>query len=267
MLWWRLSLGLAQRSNLLGFLDSVELSTLLQLGLGLESHNTASPLLHQVSIIVELLVGKVLKKVELRRISLVDSSQTDNSGSLLVHKGTETGLILDNHERNLHLTTQGRHPQDQFNGVDIVCNEDNLGLLFLDQGGDVLQSKLDLVSGAATVIGFLSSGLGGGSSLDTGLLGSGSLRSVLVQKGEASHGLVTGQSLGKLVDGWRDLQTLVEHSSLTLKTDILGPTDESRKITSLGSDSSTDLEGTWAGWEQRVGGLLGCLDLGIILFL
>ena len=65
-------------------------------------------------------------------------------------------------------------------------------------------------------------------------------------------------SAGELVDGRRDLETLVQHPALTLKTDILGPLDKAGKVL-LGLDVVSNAEVLRSLLEQRVLLLLGRL--------
>ena len=257
-------LGLSEGSKLLGFLDGEGLGTLVQLGLGLESHDTSSPSLDKVGVVIVRLVGQIGKDTELRLVFLSNTGDRDTSGDLLVDQSSQSSLVLDNHERDLHLSAKGRHPHDEFDRIDIAGDENKLCLLLFDKSGDVLESELDNVGCLAAGIG-LSSGLGGSGFLEALLLGRRGLRSVLVEKSEDSHGLVLSKSLGELVDRRRDLQSLVENSSLTLDADILGPLDESTQVTSLGSDVSSNSEGLGLGRVERIGGLLGRDRLGLLL--
>jgi hypothetical protein len=59
-----------------------------------------------------------------------------------------------------------------------------------------------------------------------------------------------------LVDTGRNLETLVEDSTLTLDTDVLWPSDESGKV-SGGADVSPDGLGARTGWEEWVSLLYG----------
>ena len=63
------------------------------------------------------------------------------------------------------------------------------------------------------------------------------------------------QRLGKLVDGGRHLQSLVQDSALSLKTHILGPLDEPVEIL-LERKGTADAELLRPLLEQRVGHLL-----------
>jgi len=132
----------------------------------------------------------------------------------------------------------------------------------------MLQSKLKLVGD----IGSLSLALGSGGSISTLtlLLGSSGLGTVFIQHLEDVGSLILSNALGELVDGGRDLKTLVKHGTLTLDAHILGPTDETGEITSSGTDGTSDVEGTGLGGEERVGlgrGLGDGLSLGLGGFL
>lgn len=259
------SLGLSKRCHLLGFFGSKCLGTLVELGLGLKTHNTATPLTEEFGVLVVLLSSQVSQQFELRGIFLANIGQTDDSSILLVNKSSETRLILDNHERDLHLTAKSGHPHDKFDGVNITGDQDKLGLLLLDKGGDVLESELDNIGDL--VVRFFASSSGGSNLLDSLLLGGRCLGAVFVEKSEDSHGLVLAQSLGELIDRRGDLKTLVQDSALALDADILGPSDETTEITSLGADGSSDSGGTGASGVERVGGLdrLGLVVLLILL--
>ncbi len=249
-----------ETGQLLGLLSSHSLGSLVKLSLSLQSHNSTSPLPHKINILVELLVGKILEDLELSLISLIDGGEGNDGGSLLVDECPETSLILDNEEGNLHLAAEGWEPQYEFDGVNVTGDEDEGGLLLFDEGGDVLQSELELVGHLRGSV--LLGSHGGGSLLDALLLGSGSLGTVLVQQGEDGSSLILPNRLGKLVDGRGDLQTLVEHGTLTLDADVFGPLDETGEVTALRADGSTDVEGAWAGGEEGVG-FGGCLGDGL----
>lgn len=54
--------------------------------------------------------------------------------------------------------------------------------------------------------------------------------------------MILVQSLGELVDGGRDLETLLEDGLLSLDADITGPFDISAQIAFLGQNITTNLE-------------------------
>mmetsp|Transcript_28061 Transcript_28061/g.61136 ORF Transcript_28061/g.61136 Transcript_28061/m.61136 type:complete len:267 (-) Transcript_28061:41-841(-) len=247
-------LSFADGGKLLGFLDGHGLGALVELGLGLEAHDTATPLTEEVGVVVVLLLGEVLEEVQLGGVGRVNSGEADDGGGLLVDEGTETGLVLDDHEGDVHLAAEGGHPYDELDGVDVAGDEDELGLLLLDEGGDVLETELNLVGGPSG--GSTAGGGGGGGLLDALLLGGRGLGTVVVEELEDGGCLVLAKRLGELIDGRGDLETLVEDGTLTLEADVLGPLHEAGKITAAGADCATDAVGTGAGGEKRIG-LLG----------
>lgn len=125
--------------------------------------------------------------VELAQVLLVHLGDGESGGGLLVHELTETGLALNNAVGHVHLAAEGGQPEHQLHGVDIVGDDDHLGLLGLDELGDVVQAILDVLGlGALVDILVLGLGLSGGHEALL-LLGLG-LRAVLGQKAEQVGG-------------------------------------------------------------------------------
>jgi len=92
--------------------------------------------------------------------------------------------------------------------VDTVFDENGFG------GGDLLVGNFSFSSSTETFL--------------LGLLG---LWAVLVQETEKLSSGVLVKDTGELVDGRGDLQSSLEDSSLSLKTNIFGPLDETGKVT------------------------------------
>ena len=67
---------------LLCLLNGHCLSTLVQLRLGLESHDSASPLAYKVRVIIVLLLREVLQQIKLGLVCLVHSGESDNRRGL-----------------------------------------------------------------------------------------------------------------------------------------------------------------------------------------
>ena len=169
-------------------------------------------------------------------------------------EGAEAGLVLDDHEGDVHLAAEGGEPHDDLNGVNVAGDEDELGLLLLDEGGDVLEAEFDLVGGTGG--GGSARGGGRGGLLDALLLGGGGLGAVVVEELEDGGSLVLVKSLGELVDGRGDLEALVEDGTLTLDAHVLGPLHEAGEVAVAGTDGAADAGGARAGGEEGVG-LLG----------
>jgi len=147
--------------------------------LSLKTHDTTTPLLFNLGVSV----ASVLASSESSFIFRLDSSQADASSGLLVDEGTELGLAGDNSVSNTHLVAEGRKPHHEFERINIVGNQDKLGLLLLDELGDVVETVLgdeDVLLGFDGLAFSFSLGL-----LDTlGLLFSSSLGSILGEETE-----------------------------------------------------------------------------------
>lgn len=258
-------LSLSKRGKLLGFFLGHGLGTLVELGLSLETHNTSTPLANQLGIVVVLFFSKILEKVQLSLILLVNTGESKTGSILEVDKSSKTSLVLDNHEWNLHLAAQRRHPHDKFNGIDIAGNDYQFGLLLFNKSSDMLETKLDLMRslGVRVLARSGRSSLG----LDTFLLGGRSLGTVLVEKSKDSHGFVLSKSLGKLVNSRRNLEALVEDGTLTLNAHILGPSHKAREIATARTDITSNLRRTRTGRKERIGLSLAGLGGGCLCLL
>ena len=86
-----------------------------------------------------------------------------------MYDGTETGLALHDDVGDTHLAAKRGKEDDEFNGVDIVGNDDEGGLLGLDEGDAVVETVLGKDGLLGVLLGLaLCRLLGGG--VDAGLL-------------------------------------------------------------------------------------------------
>jgi len=191
---------------------------------------------------------------EVALVFALDFLDSDDSGGLLVNYSTETGLALDDDVRDTHLAAESGDEDDEFDRIDIVGNDDESGLLGLDEGNDVVKAILheqgllrvlyrtrvrdrttmrieEIYLGVLLLI--LGSGSGGGQK--TGLLVLFRFGAVLVKELEELSGGVLVQSVRELGNGGGDFETLVEDDLLALKADVFGPLDEAGQI-GLGAD-------------------------------
>jgi hypothetical protein len=205
-------------------------------------------------LLVLLVVGLLDSGGELGELRLVlgaDLGDGEDGSGLLVNDGSETGLALDDAVGNTHLAAKSGKEDNQLNGVNIVGDEDQGSLLVLDQTNNVVKTVLDSVGLLGHIL-LLLSLLDGLSLLDETrlLLGLG-LRAVLVEDTEDLGGQVLVGGVLELSDRRRNLQAHVEDLLLALKTDILGPLDETGEV-ALGLDVLTDTEVTGTLLEERV---------------
>lgn len=164
---------------------------------------------------------------------------------------SETSLALDDGVGDTHLAAEGREEDDELNGVDIVGDEDESGLLVLDQADDVVEAVLDDVGLLADVLLLLALLDGGGLLEETLLLLDLGLGAVLVEQLEGLSGGVLVQDLLELGDRRRDLQAHVKDLLLALEADILGPLHHARQV-AVGLDVLTDTEVARALLDERV---------------
>lgn len=68
-------------------------------------------------------LGSADQSCELTLVLALDILESDDSGSLLVDDGTETGLALDDHVGYTHLSAESREEDNKLNGIDIVSND------------------------------------------------------------------------------------------------------------------------------------------------
>jgi hypothetical protein len=73
-------------------------------------------------------------------VSRLDVRDGEARGGLHVDERAEAGLALDNAVGHAHLAAERRQPDDNLDRVDIVGNDDQLGLLLLNQASDVVDA-------------------------------------------------------------------------------------------------------------------------------
>ena len=164
---------------------------------------------------------------------------------------TKTSLALDNGVWDTHLTAKSRKENNQLDGVNVVGDQNERGLLVLDQTDNVVETVLDVVGLLGDILLLLALSDSGSLSVETLLLLGLGLRAVLVEELEGLSSGVTVKGALELRDGWRNLEAHVQDLLLALKTDILGPLDETGEVT-LGLDVLADTEVTGALLQERV---------------
>ena len=241
-----------KRRSHVGFFGELDLSSLLSLGhhvLVLNSHKTTTPGDLVGSVLVELGHEVLLEGIEILEVLLSNLGEGDAGSGLGVAELSESGLTLDNAVWDSLLSAESWEEDHHLKWVDIVGNDNELGLTFLDEGGNVVKTELEgdwLWSDEAVLLSALS-GLSLG--LESGLLVLGGLWGVLSEELEKLGGLVLVNGLGELVESWWGLESHEEDSLLSLDSHVLWPLDESGKIL-LWLDITTDSEVSWGLLEK-----------------
>ena len=251
---------------LLGQLDLSELLAARHHVLVLDTHDRSRGSVEHPLVLHVLGAEVLLQSHEVLHVLLVDLSEGKAGGVLAVHERAEGGLALDNAVRDILAAAKGREERHHLNRLDIVSDDDKLGLAFFDELSDMVQTELEH-DGLRANLGILVALLALLSlGLKTLLLHGLVLGLVAVEELEELSRLVLLEGLGEDVQRCRHLETHHEDSLLTLDPDILGPLDEPGEIAS-GLDVTTNAEVAGALLEQgvlRLGGLatLGGDDLG-----
>lgn len=130
-----------------GLLGELDLSNSLSAGhhvLVLDTHDTTTPLSAESFVVVELLSEGLAEGLEVLEVLLVHLSEGNAGSGLGVHELAEVGLAADEGERNTLLSAESGQMDHDLDGVDIVGNHDELGLVLLNEGGDVVKTELDV---------------------------------------------------------------------------------------------------------------------------
>lgn len=144
-----------------GALDS--LPALLHASVGLGTHDTTSPVTRSI-LVVGLEVAVVDSGDKLGELSLVlgaDLGKSEDSSGLLVDDRTETGLALDDNVGDTHLAAECGKEDNQLDGVNVVGDQDERGLLVLDEADNVVQTELGGVGLLGDILLLLALGDGG----------------------------------------------------------------------------------------------------------
>lgn len=114
--------------------------------------------------------------------------------------GTETSLALDDGVGDTHLAAESGEEDNQLNGVNVVGDQDEGGLLVLNEANDVVETVLDVVGLLGDILLLLTLGDGGGLLDETLLLLGLGLRTVLGEELEGLGSSVAVQGVLELSD-------------------------------------------------------------------
>ena len=185
-----------------------------------------------------------------------DFTDGDSGSGLFVDEGTEPSLAFDDAIGDSHFAAQGGQPDDQFDGINVVGNDDELSLFGFDEGGDVVESVFD-GQRFLSLVESLTGSFGSGSDSQTLLLLNFAFGLVFVEEAEQGGGRVLVQSASELVDGGGDLQTTLQNGTLTLQTNIFGPFDITSQIAFTREDILTNRKVTRSLFEEGITNSLG----------
>ena len=129
-----------------GLLSELDFSELLSMGhhvLVLDAHNTATPVSSEGLVLIELSAEVLGKNFEVLEVLLADISESDASGGLLVDELAEASLTLNEGEGDSLLSAESREESEEFNGVNVVSNNNELSLTLFNEFSNVVETELD----------------------------------------------------------------------------------------------------------------------------
>lgn len=134
----------------------------------LDSHNTSAPVSSELFVLVELSSEVLGEGLEILIVFLSDISHSNAGSGLLVDELTESGLTLDESIGDTLLSAESREESHEFNGINVVSDDNELGLALFNESGHVVKTELEhvwlstLLSITTSLLGFsflLKSGL------------------------------------------------------------------------------------------------------------
>jgi hypothetical protein len=194
---------LSLKTHLLGLLHRDSLLLLGLLVLRLLTQDTATPSSADCNVVDVLSLEGLGEGVQVSLILLSNRGQADNSSVLLVNEGTKSSLALQDAERYILLSAERGQPANELDGVNIVGYDDELSLLVLNQGCDLMDTILE--GQGLMLLGFLTGGLGPGNLLHAHLLLLRSLGRVLLHQLKQLSSLILVKSIGELIHHRGDL--------------------------------------------------------------
>lgn len=134
----------------------------------LDSHNTSAPVSSELFVLVELSSEVLGEGLEILIVLLSDISHSNAGSGLLVDELTESGLTLDESIGDTLLSAESREESHELNGINVVSDDNELGLALFNESGHVVKTELEHVW-LSTLLGITTSLLGFSFLLKSGL--------------------------------------------------------------------------------------------------
>mmetsp|Transcript_50580 Transcript_50580/g.93550 ORF Transcript_50580/g.93550 Transcript_50580/m.93550 type:complete len:236 (+) Transcript_50580:262-969(+) len=175
-------------------------------------------------------------------ILLANTCDGNAGSSLLVDKSSQPCLALDDAVWHILLPAESWHPANHLDGINIMRNDDKLGLLLLDECRNMIQAILQHHGLLGFDLAALLLCLGSFQQPLPLLLAC--FRLVLLAQPQQGSRLVLVNGMVELVDRRRNLQSHKHDALLALQADVLGPLHEAVQVC-LWSDVTADAEVLW----------------------
>ena len=169
------------------------------------------------------LIDRRHQVLQLVLVLILDLRQSQHRSGLLVNDCAQTSFALHDRVGDAHLAAERGQEDDEFDRVDVVCDQDEGGFLVLDEPDDVIQAVLDVVWFLADVFLFLAFGDSGRFLLQPVVLLLFGLGAVFVEESEGLRGGVAVEGVLELRDGGWDFEAEVQDLLLALEADVFWP--------------------------------------------
>lgn len=108
----------------------------------LDTHDTTTPVLALLVVVVVLLSELGGELLQVLHVLTLDLGEGDASGLLHVAELAEGGLSAEEAVRNVLSAAEGGQVDHGLNGVDVVGDDHELGLVLFNEGGHVVEAEL-----------------------------------------------------------------------------------------------------------------------------
>lgn len=141
-----LAFGIESCSNqgLLGELDISELLASSHHVLVLDTHDTTAPLSVELSIIIVLDLELGAELFEVDEVFSANISKGDAGSRLQMDELAKVSLATDEAEGHTLLSAESGQMHNELDGINVVGDDDELGLVLFNKGGHVVQAKLEV---------------------------------------------------------------------------------------------------------------------------
>lgn len=130
-----------------GFLGELDISELLASShhvLVLDTHDTTAPLSVELSIIIVLGLELGAELFEVDEVFSANISKCNAGSSLQVDEFAKVCLATDEAEGHTLLSAKSGQMDNELDGIDVVGDDDELGLVLFNKSGYVVQAKLEV---------------------------------------------------------------------------------------------------------------------------
>jgi len=210
----------------------------------LDTHDTSTGVLEVVDVIVVLVHVLFLEVGEIVGIFLSDFSHGEACGSLEVDELTKVVFSLDEAEWDTLGSAESWEESHHLDWLDIIAHNNEFGLAFFDEGGNVVHTVFDVAWLWSDMVGFVTSLSGFSFDLESLLLLCSSLWSIFGEDLHKEGSLGSVKALREDVEWCWDLKSHHKDSLLSLDSNVLWPLDESGEILGwldIGTDSEVSL--------------------------